>query len=36
MGDMLGKGGGGGGGGGDNDLSVFSCNLLVNTLIGGV
>ena len=36
MGDMLGKGGGGGGGGGHNDLSVLSCNLLVNTLIGGV
>ena len=38
MGDMLGKGGGGGGGGGGghNDLSMLSCNLLENTLIGGV
>ena len=26
----------GGGGGGHNDLSVLSCNLLENTLIGGV
>ena len=37
MGDMLGKGGGGGGGGGGhNGLSMLSCNLLENTLIGGV